>query len=91
MCGIADFSPRGVRGRRLSGRGRSGRLQHHSDQYSGAPLYTVVTMDPNDEVSLLLVNLTFAPLLLTVYATVGNCSASHDVVCSGGCPEWLTA
>ena len=53
MCGTADFSPRGVRGRRLSGRGRSGRLQHHSDQYSGAPLYTVVTMDPNDEVSLL--------------------------------------
>ena len=31
---------------------RSGRLQQHSDQYSGAPLYTVVTMDPNDEVNL---------------------------------------
>ena len=49
-CLFAELAEDGTRRRRLSGRVRSGKLQHHTDQYSGPPLYTVVTMDPNDEV-----------------------------------------
>ena len=51
---LAELADNGMRRRRLSGRVRSGKLQHHTDQYSGPPLYTVVTMDPNDEVIILL-------------------------------------
>ena len=51
-CLFAELADNGMRRRRLSGRVRSGKLQHHSDQYSGPPLYTVVTMDPNDEVTI---------------------------------------
>ena len=42
----ADLSDDGLNRRRVSGRVRSGRL----DQYNAGSLYTVVTMDPNDEV-----------------------------------------
>ncbi len=46
----ADLADDGTIRRRVSGRTRSGKLQHNSGQYTAAPLYTVVTMDPNDEV-----------------------------------------
>ena len=50
---VADLADDGTIRRRGSGRSRSGKLQHHSDHYNAAPtLYTVVTMDPNDEVSI---------------------------------------
>jgi hypothetical protein len=47
---VADLADDGTIRRRVSGRTRSGKLQHHPGQYNAAPLYTVVTMDPNDEV-----------------------------------------
>lgn len=46
----ADLADDGTIRRRVSGRTRSGKLQHNPGQYAAAPLYTVVTMDPNDEV-----------------------------------------
>ena len=46
----ADLADDGTIRRRVSGRTRSGKLQHNPGQYTAAPLYTVVTMDPNDEV-----------------------------------------
>ena len=45
-----ELADGGVRRRRLSGRVSSGKHRDDSNQHGGASLYTVVTMDPNDEV-----------------------------------------
>ena len=47
----AELADSGVRRRRLSGRVSSGKHGDDSNQHGGASLYTVVTMDPNDEVT----------------------------------------
>lgn len=67
---VADLADDGTIRRRGSGRSRSGKLQHHSDHHNAAPtLYTVVTMDPNDEVS----------KFILVYCMV--CSWQHPINC----------
>ena len=80
----AELADDGLRRRRLSGRGRSGKLQHHTDQYSGLPLYTVVTMDPNDEVltrscSHFLIHL-FIHLSVIMCLLVQSVNCSHSLI-----------
>ena len=48
----AELADGGISRRRLSGRVRSNK-DDNKNQYGGTSLYTVVTMDPNDEVGLL--------------------------------------
>lgn len=45
-----ELADAGIRRRRLSGRVSSGKNHSDSNQHGGASLYTVVTMDPDDEV-----------------------------------------
>ncbi len=62
----AELADDGTIRRRISGRVRSGKMQHHSDHYSGPQLYTVVTMDPNDEVCCAVTCACCPPCLITV-------------------------
>lgn len=48
-----ELADAGVRRRRLSGRVSGGKDRNDSNQHGGASLYTVVTMDPDDEVTCL--------------------------------------